>query len=249
MMQKRADGTCRRPHGFTLVELLVVVAIIALLIGILLPVLNRSKEIARRVICMSSLKQMGTGCMAYATENEGWTPDWPGRANTPGGTWDGQRNLQHSQTDPKGPVCVGKLMVGEYIPEKSGIVYCPSRDQTMRYGSEAKTYGWGNWKKAPSYPAVEYAYQHRMQRKIGESVVDDVFGADLGIWDYSSNGFYMSFGAPVAHKDGYYNVSYFDQSVQYWYDEFGELDNPDPQVNKYYFNSPGRVLNYIEDHD
>jgi prepilin-type N-terminal cleavage/methylation domain-containing protein len=70
------------PHrrcAFTLVELLVVVAIIALLISILLPALKQAKAIAVSVTCSSQLKQTAMATHLYAEDNEGFGPSttWP----------------------------------------------------------------------------------------------------------------------------------------------------------------------------
>jgi len=64
----------KRRHGFTLVELLVVIGIIAILIALLLPALNRARAHAVSVQCLSNLRQIGQICMQYANENKGWLP-------------------------------------------------------------------------------------------------------------------------------------------------------------------------------
>jgi prepilin-type processing-associated H-X9-DG protein len=57
-----------------LVELLVVIGIIAMLVGILLPTLNRARSAASLVACQANMKQVGTGLLMYAAENKGSLP-------------------------------------------------------------------------------------------------------------------------------------------------------------------------------
>src|SRR5204863_211523 len=78
---KRRPGT--RRHAFTLVELLVVIGIIAVLIGILLPALNKARQGARATACLSNLRSMGQAWSIYLSENKGHLPHylWQNKAN------------------------------------------------------------------------------------------------------------------------------------------------------------------------
>ncbi len=63
-----------RAGGFTLVELLVVIGIIALLIAILMPALNKAREAARTTACLSNLRQCAVALQMYANANDGRIP-------------------------------------------------------------------------------------------------------------------------------------------------------------------------------
>jgi prepilin-type N-terminal cleavage/methylation domain-containing protein/prepilin-type processing-associated H-X9-DG protein len=101
------DKTIR--SGFTLVELLVVIGIIAVLVGILLPALNKARRAAATVQCQSNMKQIAIGMLQYIQNNKGKFP--PSGAPTIAGVY------------PYGWWWANELVRGKYIDAKSTNVY------------------------------------------------------------------------------------------------------------------------------
>ncbi|MBC8135998.1 MAG: prepilin-type N-terminal cleavage/methylation domain-containing protein [Fibrella sp.] len=66
----------RQKSAFTLIELLIVIAIIAILAAILMPVFAQAREKARATSCMSNLKQISGGVLMYAQDNEEGIVGW-----------------------------------------------------------------------------------------------------------------------------------------------------------------------------
>jgi prepilin-type N-terminal cleavage/methylation domain-containing protein len=121
-----ADAARRRSRAvaaFTLIELLVVIAIIAILAALLLPALSRAKDRARRIACVSNLRQLGLGSMLYAQDNRGHLtgPSWQAGyvpVNIPGS--------DRSDADDD-----ANWLYPTYIPSFGSYV-CPSTQNSIR---------------------------------------------------------------------------------------------------------------------
>ncbi|MBI3911837.1 MAG: DUF1559 domain-containing protein [Armatimonadetes bacterium] len=78
-------ATARRQHGFTIIEILVVIAVLAILAAMLFPVLVQAREAARRSVCQSNLRQIGMAFTQYVSDFDGAYPStgnynlWQGR--------------------------------------------------------------------------------------------------------------------------------------------------------------------------
>lgn len=188
---KRAGRGC----GFTLVELLVVIGIIAILIGILLPTMSRVREASRATACKSNLRELGAGLVMYANDNRDKFPDklvmgnWnfrlrPGLTNTLDPSsypeWmglpavlHGIRNTDYDFNMSRAQVTTGLTIAlarrGRYIGALSGVWMCQSFPDRFRdYGN---TYAWSNAQIFGQYTSVSRG------RKRDKTV------SDWGIWD------------------------------------------------------------------
>jgi len=97
------DAPGRR--AFTLIELMVVIAIVATLAAMLLPALGRAKEMGRRIHCLNNLKQLGLALQMYIDEHNGLLPPREHPNRWPQRLFDGYQDLRvlvcPDDTDPK----------------------------------------------------------------------------------------------------------------------------------------------------
>ena len=78
---------------FSLIELLIVVAIISILASLLLPALKSARDKAHAITCLSNMKQVGFGSAQYTGDNDDWlVPNWNGKDPS---EYDGDRYERH----------------------------------------------------------------------------------------------------------------------------------------------------------
>jgi prepilin-type N-terminal cleavage/methylation domain-containing protein/prepilin-type processing-associated H-X9-DG protein len=132
----------KKSKAFTLVELLVVVGVIAVLVALLLPALNKARAQARAVACASNLRQIASGYNLYAHNNNGWYPVSVVDYNFYGTKvyWRGYYGDEWSRTDSFSTApnyrttpynrCVPTMIAPKYITPE--VFYCPDNDPLPR---------------------------------------------------------------------------------------------------------------------
>lgn len=134
----------RKRAGFTLVELLVVIGIIALLVSILLPSLNRARESAQRAACLSNLRSAMQMIHLYATDNKDQIP-----LGCMGDDYQTSYFIAHgtSPSNYKYPGW-GPLYKGGYLTDPR-FLYCPSENMTFHMYDNPPDNAW-----VPENPGV-----------------------------------------------------------------------------------------------
>jgi len=138
----RLRFTPRRPSGFTLVELLAVMAIISILTALLLPAISRSREEARVVQCKSNLRQIGMALILYSQYFDGWMPV-DGDAGDPSRQGQVATSIIWNSVIPYSDGVKGHLeglglllmMKGQFLPDAS-VLFCPS-EGSINFGEVA----------------------------------------------------------------------------------------------------------------
>ena len=208
-------------NGFTLIELLVVIAIIAVLVSMLMPSLRTAKELARRAVCASNLKQTGIAIFLYAGDHDGALPrcfvystygpymlHWYSGGET-------ERRGNHG------------LLYGTYIGEPR-MFYCPSlRSPGSMFNTEENQW----WELNPDwrgYTRSAYMYYSREPNCFWS---DDSW-SDRNISDISRPMAIMAENAhynnAIAHSEGWdraFNVLYSDGGVIFYVDDDGFIED------------------------
>ena len=214
----------RRARAFTLVELLVVVGIIAILISVLLPVVNRARESAVRTQCLSNLRQLTWAWTAYAQDHKGHLLD-PNTVNNV--TW---VSVAAGNTDTNESIKQGAMW--KYVPDV-GVYFCPADTFDRMRSYSINDYLNGYWG----------SYQHI--RKLGQ--LHNATEVMVFIEEYDDRGYNIgSFAVEpfpnyvwtdnvaVWHKRGTC-MSFGDGHVEYWQWQ-------DPRTLKlrgHYMSTPG----------
>jgi prepilin-type N-terminal cleavage/methylation domain-containing protein len=135
-------------HGFTLVELLVVIVIIGIMIAMLLPAVQAAREAARRMQCSNNLKQLALGCLSHEhaqgfLPTGGWCwlyvgdPDRGYDRRQPGGwVYNLLSFVEQDAMRCKGmglPLGQKRAALGEVIATPLSILYCPTRRLAKAY--------------------------------------------------------------------------------------------------------------------
>lgn len=143
--------------AFALVELLIVIGITAVLIGVLMGAIARAQTQAKRTVCLSNIRQLGTAILMYCDDNKGWLPTcaYPARAMVytqyPDDWihWQANRNLQES--------AIAKYISGGL--SLRNLLLCPADNQEGREALPDWVPGQG-----------PYLYSYGMNREMGVNV-------------------------------------------------------------------------------
>jgi prepilin-type processing-associated H-X9-DG protein/prepilin-type N-terminal cleavage/methylation domain-containing protein len=135
--------------GFTLVELIVVIGIIALLVALLLPALNRARQSALKVQCASSMRNIGQYVNIYCMNHSGTMPRLGFSFNV-NGTWVGSSNWRREIANS------GLISHQDNLSHRTGAnarLFCPieRRGSALTYAAIERAVGTNTWSQRPHH--------------------------------------------------------------------------------------------------
>lgn len=204
--------------GFTLIEMLVVIAILALLMGLLVPGLSRARRKASRTACLARLKDLGNAVMIYAADHKGKTLPY----YTHNSQWYNTFRLESG-----GP---GLLITEGYLPFSENAFRCPSDRGAGRGGRY-------NYEQVPAAPDISYSFRPWGPYSAGNNTPSDGAITSIGngpandswrasSYAYISDAFCRLGALPRNHSDGW-NVWYLDGHAKFIKDPPGGSPIPD----------------------
>lgn len=168
-------------RGFSLIEMLVVISIMALLLAVLLPSLRKARRQAQVVVCASNLRHIGVAIHTYAMDFGDLIPFGPeGRSVTGTNFYTSKGNVTSliSLEGDGEPVGLGLLLDG-YLSEQPKVLFCPGADQPSKADEQLTRVGHG---QAQS----DYYYRHASVARI--SGIETEFHTKLGNLGKNRNG-------------------------------------------------------------
>lgn len=162
----------KKPKAFTLIELLVVIAIIALLLSIVVPAIGKAKDVVKRTVCGSNIRQIGVALRSYAEENDDQPmPMFHLGGSNPGARYDPSAasaaarvtNVQPNAYNAVIAYSANQVSGGEYLPFHLAVLfeqgyfenpegfYCPAQPKNTNFAMHydydfyVQNGSWGTW--------------------------------------------------------------------------------------------------------